>query len=157
MKKAQHTYSFLEAKQKIESWCAYQERAQAEVLDKLKSFGIDQEDSYALLADLIENNFVNERRFCEAFVSGKINIKRWGLKKIYVELLRKQVSKLLIQEVFSEIDREIYLGNLQFLAKRKYAEAKGSVYEKKAKAWRFLESKGYETELISEVLAEVGK
>jgi regulatory protein len=153
MKNAQHTYSFLEAKQKIESWCAYQERAHAEVLDKLKSFGLDQEDANALLADLIQNNFVNERRFCEAFVSGKINIKRWGRRKIYVELLRKQVPKILIQEVFSEIDDTVYLGNLHHLAQRKYAEAKGTAFEKKAKTWRFLESKGYETDLIAEVLA----
>jgi regulatory protein len=153
MKNSQHTYSFLEAKQKIESWCAYQERAQAEVLDKLKSFGLDQEDSNALLADLIQNNFVNERRFCEAFVSGKINIKRWGRRKIYIELLRKQVPKTLIQEVFSEVDDAVYFGNLQHLAQRKYAEAKGNPFEKKAKTWRFLESKGYETDLIAEVLA----
>jgi regulatory protein len=153
MKHAQHTYSFLEAKQKIEAWCAYQERAQAEVLDKLKSFGLDKEDAQALLADLIQHNFVNERRFCEAFVSGKTKIKRWGRRKIHMELLRKQIPKAMIQEVFAEMDEELYLGNLHHLAQRKYAEAKGNVFEKKAKTWRFLASKGYESELISEVLA----
>jgi regulatory protein len=152
MKHAQHTYSFLEAKQKIEAWCAYQERAQAEVLDKLKSFGLDTEDAQALLADLIQHNFVNERRFCEAFVSGKTKIKRWGRRKIHMELLRKQIPKAMIQEVFAEMDEELYLGNLHHLAQRKYAEAKGNVFEKKTKTWRFLASKGYESELISEVL-----
>lgn len=152
MKNAQHTYSFLEAKQKIEAWCAYQERAQAEVLDKLKSYGIDQEDAFVLIAHLIQHNYVNERRFCEAFVSGKINIKRWGRHKICAGLLQKRVPKNIIQEVFLEIDDEVYIQNLKRLAERKYNEVKGSSMERKSKTIRFLAGKGYEHDLIHDAL-----
>lgn len=152
MKNSEHTYSFLEAKQKIEAWCAYQERAQSEVEKKLREYGLDAEDTYALISDLITNNFLNEQRFASAFTSGKVRIKRWGRRKIYNQLLQKQVAKIIIQEAFNEIDLDIYQENLSFLAQRKFDEAKGTLFERKVKTARFLTGKGYEFDLIQDVL-----
>ena len=70
-------YSLLEAKTKLEALCAYQERCSQELDRKMRTWGLDQEDRDALLADLISNNFLSEERFAEAYVSGKVNIKRW--------------------------------------------------------------------------------
>lgn len=152
MKNSEHTYSFLEAKQKIEAWCAYQERAQSEVEKKLREYGLDTEDTYALISDLITNNFLNEQRFASAFTSGKVRIKRWGRKKIYNQLLQKHVAKIIIQEAFNEIDLDIYQENLTHLAQRKFTETKGTLFERKVKTARFLTGKGYEFDLIQDVL-----
>ncbi len=152
MKNSEHTYSFLEAKQKIEAWCAYQERAQSEVEKKLREYGLDTEDTYALISDLITNNFLNEQRFASAFTSGKVRIKRWGRKKIYNQLLQKHVAKIIIQEAFNEIDLDIYQENLTYLAQRKFTETKGTLFERKVKTARFLAGKGYEFDLIQDVL-----
>mgnify|MGYP002632736766 CR=1 FL=1 len=152
MKNSEHTYSFLEAKQKIEAWCAYQERAQSEVEKKLREYGLDTEDTYALTSDLITNNFLNEQRFASAFTSGKVRIKRWGRKKIYNQLLQKHVAKIIIQEAFNEIDLDIYQENLTYLAQRKFTETKGTLFERKVKTARFLAGKGYEFDLIQDVL-----
>ncbi|MDG0973387.1 MAG: regulatory protein RecX [Crocinitomicaceae bacterium] len=155
MKKSGHTYSFLEAKRKIEAWCAYQERAQSEVEKRLRDYGLDTEDVFALISHLITNNFLNEQRFAEAFTSGKVRIKRWGRRKIYNELIQKQVSKITIQAAFDTIDLEVYENNLFFLAERKYAETKGDSYERKMKTARFLTGKGYEFELIQDVMERI--
>ena len=152
MKTSEHTYSFLEAKQKIEAWCAYQERAQSEVVKKLREYGLDTQDTYALISDLITNNFLNEQRFASAFTSGKVRIKRWGRKKICNQLLQKHVAKIIIQEAFNEIDLDIYQENLTFLAQRKFTETKGTLFERKVKTARFLAGKGYEFDLIQDVL-----
>ena len=155
MKKSGHTYSFLEAKRRIEAWCAYQERAQSEVEKRLRDYGLDTEDTFALISHLITNNFLNEQRFAEAFASGKVRIKRWGRRKIYNELIQKQVSKNTIQAAFDTIDLEVYENNLFFLAERKYAETKGDSYERKMKTARFLIGKGYEFELIQDVMERI--
>jgi len=155
MKNSEHAYSFLEAKQKIEAWCAYQERAQSEVQSKLRDYGLDLEDTYALISDLISNNFLNEQRFASAYTSGKITIKRWGRRKIYNNLLQKQVAKKVIETAFKEIDTEIYQNNLTVLANRKYAACKGTSFERKVKVSRFLAGKGYEFDLIQDVLEEL--
>jgi regulatory protein len=86
------SYSFLEAKSKLEALCAYQERCSFDLNKKMIQWEIDTEDRNRLLAHLIENNFLNEERFAEAFVSGKVNIKRWGRNKIKKHLKSQFVS-----------------------------------------------------------------
>ena len=112
------------------------------------------EDRGRLLAHLIEHNFLNEERFAQAFVSGKINIKRWGRVKIRQQLKQKKISDYSIQKAFSEIDESQYLSNLQQLAEKKWRTLgkEKDTYVSKMKVARFLSSKGYESDLIRESL-----
>lgn len=152
MKPERKKYSFLECKAKIEYFCAYQERCHSEVQKKLLSWGMDQEQTDNLVADLITNNFLNEGRFAEAFVSGKFRIKKWGRNKIRLHLKQKKVSEYSINKAFAEMDEEEYLETLQELLEKKYREAKGNVWEKRKKTSSFLINKGYEGDLIRESL-----
>ena len=96
----------MEAKVKLEALCAYQERCSFELEKKMQLWGLDPENQRILLADLITNNFLNEERFAEAFVSGKINIKKWGRIKIKMELKRKFISDYSINKA----DEALYYG-----------------------------------------------
>lgn len=149
--------SFLEAKAKIEAYCAYQERCQFEVASKLYSWGITGEQQDQLIADLIVNRFLDEERFAEAFVSGKFRIKRWGRIKIRQHLKQKRISEYSIKKGMASIDLEEYYATIQHLAERKSADLKSEKdpWQKKAKIIRFLASKGFEQELIYEVLGEL--
>jgi len=144
-------YSLLEAKTKLEALCAYQERCSQELDRKMRQWGLDQEDRDALLADLITNNFLNEERFAEAYVSGKVKIKRWGKIKIRQHLKQKAISDYSIKKALEAIEDAIYFGNLEHLAERKYVSLKGpDDYNKKVKLYRYLSGKGYETEYVRE-------
>lgn len=149
--------SFLEAKAKLEAYCAYQERCQLEVSQKLISWGFYGEQHDQLIADLISNRFVDEQRFAEAFVSGKFRIKKWGRIKIRQHLKQKHISEYSIKKGFAEIDLEDYYTTLKYLAERKLAELnkEKDPWQKKAKVVRFLASRGFEQELIYDVLGEV--
>ena len=149
-------YSLLEAKAKLEALCAYQERCSQELERKMMQWGLVQEDRDSLLADLISNNFLSEERFAEAYVSGKVNIKRWGKIKIRQHLKQKAISEYSIKKALSGISDEVYFGNLNHLAERKYASLKEpDSYPKKAKIYRFLASKGYETEYIKDAVDQL--
>lgn len=155
--KSECKYSFLEAKTKLEALCAYQERCSFELEQKLISWGIHIEDRNRLLAELITTNFLNEERFASAFTSGKVNIKKWGRIKIRTQLKQKHISDYSIKKAFSEIDEDLYLNNLKHLAERKLEmlPQEKNAYNRKMKVYRFLSSKGYETDLIREVVEEV--
>ena len=102
-------YKLLEAKNKIESYCAYQERCDQEVRMKLKSWNLYSEDVDILISDLITNNFLNEERFAEAYVSGKFRIKKWGRVKIKQHLKQKNISAYSIKKAIETIDEDDYL------------------------------------------------
>lgn len=157
--KSECKYSFLEAKTKLEALCAYQERCSFELNAKMISWGLNEVDRNALLADLISNNFLSEERFAEAYTSGKIRIKKWGRIKIKIELKKKQISTYSIQKAFHQINELEYLENLKHLAIRKWEETKKfkSEFERKGKVFRFLLSKGYESDLVSDCLDEISK
>ena len=80
------------ARVKIESWCAYQDRCTFEVVNKLTSFGLDESQISSLIIHLTETQFLNELRFTESFISGKIRIKKWGKIKIRMALHQKKNS-----------------------------------------------------------------
>jgi regulatory protein len=145
-------YSLIEAKPKIESWCVYRERAHSEVKGKLYDFGLSKEDVEALIAHLISEGYLNEQRFAEAFASGKHRIKKWGRSKITIHLKQKQVSDFCIKKGLLSIDNEEYLLNLKHLAEKRWAMLKGVGWQKKAKLTQYLITRGYEYDLINEVI-----
>ncbi|MDX1652168.1 MAG: regulatory protein RecX [Brumimicrobium sp.] len=155
MKGDEKEYTFLEAKQKIEAWCAYRDRCHSEVSQKLREMGLDGEDTNALISHLIEYRFVDEQRFADSFVSGKYRIKRWGKHKILAHLRQKHVPEPCINAALKQIDDDEYMSNLYNLASKKWKEKRGTSFEKKAKVQQFLSSKGYEFDLILDVIKSV--
>lgn len=142
-------YTPKQAKVKAESFCAYQERAQQEVRDKLYEWGLHEVDVEQIISELISENFLNEERFAKAYVLGKFRLKSWGKIKIKQHLKQKRVSDPLIKIALREIDLDDYSSRLDDLIQKhtKADLSKISLVEK-AKLVRFLQSKGYESDII---------
>lgn len=146
----------IEALEKARSFCAYQERCQKEVVAKLRSFKLNTDEMDYVLLLLLQGNYLNEERFARAYVSGKYRIKKWGRKKIKLKLKEKQVSDTCIKLGFEEIDHEEYFDNLVYVATRKLEASKEKKdYQKKLKVASYLYGRGYESELIWEVLNDL--
>lgn len=148
---------FKKALEKAAKYCAYQERCHWELERKFKEWNIDEEIQDEVLAELIQQNFLNEERYARAFVQGKVNIKRWGRYKIKMELQSRQISTYSVNKALQEIDEEKYILNLQELLQKKAQTVTGqNDFEKKMKLLKFLSSKGYETEIINEQIENHG-
>jgi regulatory protein len=152
-KKLTKTYSKEGAKPKLEKYCAYQERSHKQVFDKCRSYGLSESDSNEILVELIQSNFLNEERFVEAYVKGKFKIKSWGKQKISQGLKLAGINQKLISLSIQEIKFEDYIKTIQRLAEKKMKTLKeGTDFEKKIKVQRYLLSKGYKYDEISEAL-----
>lgn len=143
------TYTPRQAKLKAESYCAYQERAQQEVRDKLYEWGQHQNDVENIISQLIEDNFLNEERFAKAYVLGKFRMKGWGKIKIKMHLKSKRISEPLIRIALKEIDLDEYEQKLSDTINRKIIKPLEKLtMAERAKLIRFLQSKGFENDLI---------
>lgn len=146
-------YTPNEALIKIQKWCAYQERSQYEVRNKLYEYGLYATDVENIIVDLIANNFLNEERFAKAFTSGKFKIKKWGKIKIRVELRKKKVSDYCIKKALDEIDAIEYYKTLEKVLsiKSKLVKEKHPL-KRKYKLMQFLISRGFEGDLVRDVV-----
>ena len=144
---------------KIRHYCAFQERNHAEVKTKLSTMGIGWTAIYEIVSKLIEEGFLNEERFANAFVGGKFRVKGWGKKKIEMELRKKGISAYSIQKALrDEIDMADYEKTLTKLMQKKWSSIKGqgiTSYVKQAKVRQYFLSRGYENSLITKVLKGV--
>ncbi len=147
-----------QALQKLKQYCAYQERCHAEVVDKLYQLGVWKKEHDAIIATLIEENYLNEERFALAYAGGKYRMKQWGRVKIKYELKQKQVSNYSINKALKQFDEEEYRQTLQKLANDKYALLKGEQYlVRKKKTMDYLIQRGYETDLITAAVNDIIK
>ena len=146
------SYDYSSVKLKLEAYCAYQDRCTFEVDQKLMNWGLSEKDRSALIDYLKQHRFLSDERFVESYVSGKVNIKRWGRAKIKMQLRQKRIPEDLILVGLSEIDDELYFSNLSALLRMKLnaLDKEKDDFTKKVKVFRFLASKGYNSDEISE-------
>ncbi len=138
---------------KMQNWCAYQERCQQDARNKLYEFGMWPEAVENIITQLIQDNFINEERFAMQFASGKFRIKKWGRIKIKLELKQKRVSDYCMKKALSQIDDDEYIKTLKRLLelKQKLIKEKHPI-KLKYKLLNYLASKGYEKDVIMDVL-----
>lgn len=151
--KNEKSYTVAEATKLMENFCAYQERCHKEVDQKLYDLNMIPEAKEKILLHLLQHNFLNEERFSKAFARGKFSIKNWGRIKIVNELKFRNISPYNIKTALKEIDEVDYLKTLQKVAEKKWALIKEpNAYKKRSKLITYLNSKGFETEFIYEVM-----
>ena len=138
-------------------YCKYQERCHMEVRNKLYELGCTTNEVEQQLTRLIEANAVNEERFARAFAGGKFRMSKWGREKINQELKRRRISDYCIRKGLSEIDDEAYETTLRKLAERKAKEVQGdrSELSRKSKLYRYLVQKGYERDIVLDLIKEL--
>ena len=154
--RARKSITASDAKKKIEHYCAYQERCHKEVIKKLKELGLINKAIDVIVADLIQNNYLNETRFAQSFTRGKFNIKKWGKIKILRELKKREISEYNIKIGMKEIldsDYEITFGKL---FEKKTAELSHlSINDQKRKIFNFFLHKGWENEKIFDAFRKI--
>lgn len=148
-------YTHTQALERLKKYCAYQERSQSEVRQKLYQLGIRNDDAEEVIIQLISENFLNEERFARAYARGKFNIKHWGKNKITAGLRQKGVSEACIRMGLSEISESKYQALIK-VEVSKLLKGKESKIETQ-KAIRKLMARGFETPRILNEIKEITK
>lgn len=123
------------------------------------AWNVKKTDWDKIIDYLIDENYLNETRFIEAYVRGKFVIKRWGKNKIIAGLMQLNLSgSKVTKAIDSEIEEKAYVKTIQELITKKSALINESdSLIKRDKIYRYLLSKGYESELVVRELNALAK
>lgn len=144
---------------KAANFCAYQERTQAEVREKLQKLGVESDEADEIIAYLIEENYLNEGRFAKVFAGSKFRAKHWGRQKILYELKARKLSEHSIREGLAEIDDDDYIDALKTLIEKKKRELRTEKQPLvlRQKLARYAMSKGFEGDLVWDIITKAEK
>ena len=152
------TYTVEEAKRALENYCAYQERCHKEVREKLVKMRMIPEAVDTIVVHLLKHDFLNETRFAKAYTRGKFRVKKWGRKRIELELKKRDISAYNIKEAFKEISDADYLQTFNELAEKKAGTiTERNVWKKRKKLADYLLYRGWESHLVYEATNQLIK
>jgi len=142
--------------EQLKNYCAIQERCSSDIVTKMKTWRITNENQNKILDILIKEDFINDKRYSKSFCRGKFRIKKWGKVKIANELKRKKINPSTITSSLNEIKDIDYNTALDTQFNKKKQSIKSSnYYDKKKKIANYLIGKGYESNLVWEKLREL--
>ena len=138
-----------DALNRMAGYCSAAEHCKAEVSEKLQKWGLPYEAINRIIDRLVVEKFIDEERYCRAFVNDKFRFAKWGKMKIAQALYMKKISREVSYKYLNDIDQEEYLAILGDLmaAKRKSIHAKDE-FELNGKLIRFAMSRGFEMDDI---------
>lgn len=149
----QKSFTVKEATYKLMQFCAYRDRSQQEVEEKLKEMRMIPEVCEQIIIRLMQEDFLNEERFARSFVRGKFRIKKWGRIKIKQELKFRKISQPIVKLALTEIDEQEYLETLELLAQKKLELINDpNIFKRRKKLCNYLLQKGYENQLTYETV-----
>ncbi|MBR4136148.1 MAG: RecX family transcriptional regulator [Bacteroidales bacterium] len=134
---------------KLERYCAYQERCEADVRKKMVGLAISSAQREEIMRRLIDQKFVDDARFAALFVRGKMRENQWGRLKIRQGLYAKGVDSAIIDQAIADIDPEEY-SNMLAEAVAKWKRLNKEDAEDRSKLIRALLTKGFE---MGEIMA----
>ncbi len=142
---------------KLCRFCAYQERSEKEVRNKLKLLECPIDWQEDVVNALKANGFLNEERFIKAFAAGKQNMKSWGKQKILFKLLEKGISRTIAENAVQDLQQDDYLNTLKTLMVKKWQQLERQRKDlPKSRLIRFVLGKGYSYEDILITMNKLG-
>lgn len=147
------TYTEGEALNKAAAYCTLCERCVSEVIKKLETWGMTPAQQHSITERLKSEMFIDETRYCRAFVNDKLKFNHWGRIKISAALYEKRLPKELIKEALENIDEELYTQVLADTIAAKHKELKGKDdYATRQKLMRHAASRGFEPAMIMRMI-----
>ncbi|HRE79360.1 MAG TPA: regulatory protein RecX [Flavobacterium sp.] len=155
---SQSATSLSEIVQKMEYYCSYQERCHAEVVQKLYTLSVPQNQHDEVIVHLINHNFLNEERFAKLFSISKFHQKKWGKKRISSELKQRNLSDYLIRIGLKEIPEEEYESTFSELAEKTWDSiTEKNILKKRKKFCDTLLRKGWESDWVYETSKKLNR
>ncbi len=147
------TLSREKALAKLAALCARAEYCTGDMEDKMRRWGLSGDDIKENISYLVANKYVDNARYCQAFVNDKIAYNHWGRRKIEQALWMKRVPESVSAPILDAVPEEDYINVLKPLIASKSATVKAeSDYERQMKLMKFALGRGFSIDEIKQCL-----
>lgn len=138
---------------KLAALCARAEYCTGDMEDKMRRWGLSSNDIKENIAYLVDNKYIDNARYCKAFVNDKIAYNHWGRRKIEQALWMKRVPENVSAPILDAVPEENYISVLKSLLASKAATVKAeSDYERQMKLMKFAMGRGFSIDEIKQCL-----
>ena len=138
---------------KLAALCARGEHCQHDMLEKMRQWGVSDEEQAEVMQRLVNERYVDDSRFARAFVLDKVRYNKWGRRKVEQALWMKHIDKAIANEALDDISDEEYLNVLRPLLKQKRKSTKAAnEYELTMKLIRFALGRGFTMDIIRQCI-----
>lgn len=139
---------------RLTTLCSQGEHCSHEMVEKMRKWGVDDEQQALVMAYLTANRFVDDERFALAFALDKVRYNKWGRRKVDQALWAKHVDSGIRTRILDSIDDEEYLKVLRPMLKSKLRSIKAANdYERNCKLMRFALGRGFDMKLIRQCVS----
>lgn len=138
--------------------CARAEKSSGDARRLMRTWGVPEDKREGVLQRLLQERFIDDRRYASAFVRDKIALSGWGPYKIRTALAAKGVAREIIDEALGECDRTKMDNRLEQMLQRKINSLRGGTpFERRAKLMRYGLSLGYDYSTVMERVEDLIK
>jgi regulatory protein len=143
------------AKAKAERICMRQEKCIFDIKQKFFEWKVNPDHYSDIIQSLLDDKYIDEKRYVEFFIKDKFNINKWGKTKIRFTLLQKQIDENLINNHLNEIDNFEYKTLIKNELTKKINTLNSLDFNTlKNKLLQFGSSRGYELEYLYPLIEE---
>lgn len=144
-----------QAYQRVTTLCARAEYCLHDLRTKLVRYELPMETVECILKRLVDEKYVDEKRYAHAFVRDKFRYNHWGERRIEQELRLRRIPSDIISDALTELDDEATLDTLRDLIAKKRPSVKGkNDYDVRCKLIRFALGRGFAMDDILKVIGE---
>ena len=132
----------------------YKPRSEKEVITKLKEKKISQKSINDIIRSLKSLNYLDDRQYAKMYIEEKLLRKPEGRRLLEIKLNRKGLDKETVQNIMDEnYSEETEIKKIVDLLIKYEKKVKAKTFpEKKQKCYRFLISKGFGYDLVTDVI-----
>ena len=143
-----------EALRQLAAMCATAEHCRHDMLQKMQAWGLSEEAQEHIIHQLVEGRYVDDERYCRAFVADKMKYNKWGRRKIDMALCQKRIEADIRHRVLGAVEPDEFIAILRPLidSKRKSIKA-DNPRERNAKLMRFALQRGFTIDEINECIS----
>lgn len=142
-----------QAFQKLAALCAKGEHCQHDMTEKMRQWGLGDEEQAEVMARLVNGHYVDDARYARAYVADKVRFGKWGRRKVEQGLWLKHIDQTIIDEALNEVDDSEYIEVLKPLLKQKRRTTKAdSSFQLNGKLVKFAMGRGFTMDIIKQCI-----